>query len=104
MRCAVVDLDANVVVNVIDYQSVPIGCPPGFEGNKIAVASDEASPAWKWDAQAKKCFDPNPPAQAQPSRRSVFKSVIVARLQAAGKLAAASTALNLDIYARERWY
>jgi hypothetical protein len=41
---------------------------------------------------------------ALPDRRPVPKSLIVMRLNAAGKLAAASSALNADIYARERWY
>jgi hypothetical protein len=39
-----------------------------------------------------------------PERRLVPKSLIVARLYQAGKLAAAQTALAADIYARERWY
>jgi hypothetical protein len=37
-------------------------------------------------------------------RRMVRKSVIVERLHAAGKLAAAKAALDADLYARERWY
>lgn len=37
-------------------------------------------------------------------RRMVPKSVIIDRLHSAGKLAAASEALNADVYARERWY
>lgn len=37
-------------------------------------------------------------------RRLVPKSVIVARLNEAGKLTAASQALNADILRRERWY
>jgi hypothetical protein len=46
-----------------------------------------------------------PSAYAAPvQRRLVPKSLIVERLQAAGKLAAASTALNADLYKRERWY
>ena len=36
--------------------------------------------------------------------RLVRKSVIVQRLHEAGKLQAAQSALNSDIYARERWY
>lgn len=42
-------------------------------------------------------------ADPQPARR-VLKSVIIRRLHNAGKLAAASAALNADLYARERWY
>lgn len=37
-------------------------------------------------------------------RRRVAKSRIIERLHAAGKLVAASAALDADIYARERWY
>ena len=36
--------------------------------------------------------------------RLVRKSIIVARLHAAGLLTAASQALNADLYTRERWY
>lgn len=36
--------------------------------------------------------------------RLVPKSLIVSRLHAAGLLAAASEALNADLYRRERWY
>lgn len=38
------------------------------------------------------------------TRRMVFKSVIIERLHQAGKLAAASAALNADLYTSERWY
>lgn len=37
-------------------------------------------------------------------RRTVAKSLIITRLNEAGKLAAARQALNADIYRRERWY
>jgi len=37
-------------------------------------------------------------------RRLVRKSLIIERLQAAGKLAAAKTALDGNLYTRERWY
>jgi len=43
-------------------------------------------------------------AAMPPPRRLVPKSVIIARLQEAGKLAAASAAINVDLYVRERWY
>lgn len=46
---------------------------------------------------------PAPPAPPEPPRR-VRKSVVIQRLHDAGKLAAASSALNSDLYARERWY
>lgn len=49
IRCAIVDLDKSVVVNVIDYATVPQGVPPGMTGNLIAVASDVASPGFIWD-------------------------------------------------------
>lgn len=41
-----------------------------------------------------------PPAEP----RLVRKSLIVSRLNDVGKLAAASQALNSDLYSRERWY
>jgi hypothetical protein len=37
-------------------------------------------------------------------RRLVPKSTIIDRLNAAGKLVAASAALNANLYTRERWY
>ena len=40
----------------------------------------------------------------KPPRRLVPKSLIIARLQEAGKLAAARAALDADLYTRERWY
>lgn len=43
-------------------------------------------------------------AAPEPVRRLVPKSLIVSRLQAAGRLAAARAALDADLYARERWY
>jgi hypothetical protein len=57
-RCAVIDLDAKTVENVIEYDAVPVGVPPGFDGNFIAVADSAASPGWGWDGS--KTFDPNP--------------------------------------------
>lgn len=39
-----------------------------------------------------------------PERRMVRKSLIIERLNTAGKLSAASSALNADLYRRERWY
>lgn len=46
--------------------------------------------------------DPHVPSPAL--RRLVPKSLVVERLHAAGKLAAAKAALDADLYARERWY
>jgi hypothetical protein len=40
----------------------------------------------------------------KPPRRLVPKSLIIARLQEAGKLVAAKSALDADLYTRERWY
>lgn len=45
-----------------------------------------------------------PPPPPPPPRRMVPKSTIVTRLNTAGKLSAASSALNADLYTRERWY
>lgn len=48
-RCAIVNLDTKTVVNVIEYESVPVGLPPGLTGNLIAVADDHASTGWIWN-------------------------------------------------------
>lgn len=59
IRCAIIDLATNVVVNVIEYASVPVGAPPGLPSNTIAIASVAASPGWKWDGA--RLVDPAPP-------------------------------------------
>lgn len=46
---------------------------------------------------------PGTPQELAP-RRTVAKSLIIERLQAAGLLGAAKAALDSDLYARERWY
>ena len=51
-------LKDNVVVNVIEYDTVQTGCPKGLK-NVIAIASDEGQIGWVY---ADGVFtDPNPP-------------------------------------------
>lgn len=66
LRCAIVNLDTNTVENLIEYDALPVGVPPGIEGNVIAVADDVASRGWGWDGL--KTFDPGPPAPALPQQ------------------------------------
>lgn len=51
-------LKDNVVVNVIEYETLQTGCPEGLE-DVIALASDEGQIGWTY---ANNTFiDPNPP-------------------------------------------
>jgi hypothetical protein len=51
IRCAIVDTATGFVVNVIEYETVPEGTPPGLEDGMIAVAGDTASPGDIYDAE-----------------------------------------------------
>jgi len=56
-------LKDNVVVNVIEYESVQTGCPEGLE-DVIALASEEGQIGWTY---ANNTFtDPNPPVAFEP--------------------------------------
>ena len=41
-RYAIVDLDTGKVVNAVEYEEQPVGCPPGMEGNLVAVPHPDA--------------------------------------------------------------
>lgn len=79
------------------------GPMPWEQGDRIienvgkALAAQEARQA----LMAAEVAAATPP---QRRRRLVPKSLIVSRLNAVGKLVAASAALSADLYARERWY
>lgn len=87
----------GVVVNVILLADGVEWKPP--EGHEIGPEGGLIGDAWDG-----KAYTPPPSNAPAPPPRPVRKSIIVARLHAAGKLMAASAALNSDIYARERWY
>ncbi len=102
MRYVVIDPD-GLVVNVVELQegsdwSAPERC--------TAVASDSGNIGDRFDGTS---FRPpfsteREAAEGLPLRRLVRASVIVDRLQAAGKLQAARAALDAaDLYTRERW-
>ena len=56
-------LKDNVVVNVIEYETLQTGCPEGLE-DVIALASDEGQIDWTY---ANNTFtDPNPPVIQEP--------------------------------------
>jgi len=40
IRHCIVDTNTNIVVNIIDYETVQTGVAPGFESNFICVASE----------------------------------------------------------------
>ena len=62
-RFAIVNNQTGDVVNVIEYGTAPIGCPPGFEGDFIALESETASPGWVLKNGV--LSDPRPPAPKQ---------------------------------------
>jgi hypothetical protein len=99
MRHAIIDLDSNEVVNIIDYDVTPDGCPPGFEGNKIAFACEVCSPGWHWDPGTSTIFDPDPPEPVT-VRRLVPKSLIISRLTDEQLDAALAAMTNRQ---KERW-
>lgn len=67
-----------------------------------SIPNDPCNADWiEYQAWRERGGTPDP---APVSRRAVAKSLIVERLNAAGKLAAARAALDADLYARERWY
>lgn len=56
-------LKDNVVVNVIEYDTIQTGCPEGLE-DVVAIASEEGQIGWTY---ADGIFtDPNPPVVAEP--------------------------------------
>lgn len=91
VRCAVINLDTMAVENAIEYEAVPVGVPPGFEGNFIAEADAVAAPGWGWDGT--KTFDRNPPA-ATTVPQQVLSQDLVAQFTTddAGKIQAAINA------------
>lgn len=46
VRCAIVDISSGDVVNVIEYDEVPEGTPPGMDEGLIAITSDSAGPGF----------------------------------------------------------
>lgn len=73
----------------------------GYSSIRLDVLTGVSEQINKWIA------DGGVPAPYKPvvaDRRLVPKSLIVERLNAAGKLAAAKSALDANLYARERWY
>jgi hypothetical protein len=96
MRYAVVERDGTVS-NVIELGGS--GRSGGNEGVTL-VPSDTANIGDTYDGERFIA----PPSNDPPARRLVRRSVIVDRLQAAGKLPAARAALDAaDLYTRERW-
>ena len=56
-------LKDNIVVNIIEYETIQTGCPEGLE-DVIALASDEGQIGWTYDNGV--FTDPNPPAVREP--------------------------------------
>jgi hypothetical protein len=56
-------LKDNVVVNIIEYETIQTGCPEGLE-DVIALASDEGQIGWIYNNGV--FTDPNPPVVREP--------------------------------------
>lgn len=54
----------GVVLNCVDYAEQPIGTPPGFEENAVAIQDDRASPGWIYVDGV--FTNPNPPVFVNP--------------------------------------
>lgn len=44
IKCAIIE--NSIVVNLIEYEKVPDGCPAGFSGDVFAVEAGDASIGW----------------------------------------------------------
>ena len=47
IKCAIIE--NGVVVNLIEYPEIPIGCPVGYSGNIFAVDAENSSIGWKYE-------------------------------------------------------
>jgi hypothetical protein len=56
-------LKDNVVVNIIEYETLQTGCPEGLE-DVFAMTSDEGQIGWIYDNGT--FTDPNPPVVPEP--------------------------------------
>ncbi len=52
IRTCIVNTTTAIVANVIEYDVAPIGTPPGFTVEFIAVPSDVAQIGWGWNGTA----------------------------------------------------
>jgi hypothetical protein len=65
IRHCIVDTKTNKVVNVIDYDALQTGTPPGFESEAphlLCVAHDEAGIGWDYLDGAFEDNRPKPPS------------------------------------------
>jgi len=49
IRTCIIDLSASAVVNVIEYEKITTGTPPGMDEGFLAVPSASAQIGWAWD-------------------------------------------------------
>jgi hypothetical protein len=50
----------GVVLNAVEYETQPVGTPPGFEEGAVAIKDPWAAPGWPYVNGV--FIDPNPPA------------------------------------------
>jgi hypothetical protein len=96
IRCAIINTDTKLVVNVIEYGTVPVGVPPGMDGNFIALADSVCLPGWGWNGTA--TFDQNP-VVAVPAPQSVLPQDLMTQFTAAdAALIQAAIATNAQFW------
>lgn len=84
IRTAIINTKTGTVENVVEYEAVPNGAPPGFPANYIAVASDAVEIGWSWDGSSL-IAPPAPvlvPTPAQRLAATIAAGVAVASLSA----------------------
>jgi hypothetical protein len=73
-RCAIVELSTGNVVNVVEYETVPEGTPPGMDDGVIAIPSDSAGPGFVY--QDGEFIDTRPPQEAPPQQAQPETTVL----------------------------
>lgn len=66
IRCAIIDTATDYVINVVEYETVPEGTPPGFKDGIIAVASDSAGPGDTYNSGSNTFKSSNPMPMSSP--------------------------------------
>ena len=83
-------LKDNMVVNIIEYETLQTGCPEGLE-DVIALASDEGQIGWIYNNGT--FTDPNPPVAREPlPERTPLQKLTAAGLTVDELLTALETA------------
>lgn len=77
----------GIVVNVIEYEQIIQGTPPGFEDGVIAIPAEYVSPGWHYVDGS--FVDPNPPTPSVPEPPKSLTEQILSNPEELAKLKAA---------------